>query len=316
MIGLIGRVAYLSGIFGDDDRWIVFSELSTLFFGTTVYLFTVSSLRHEAFDKRRLKHYIFPLFYNAGVVITFIVLANQAKPFWLVMTFIGVGLTVNISYFVASVKVFLKFKRRLQHEYSDAIKTNFFAGFLICIGLCMSCWLVMYILGMVDAYYINRTSWQVIWFSIAIIILFLAYHSIQDPELFRIELPLVEQTKYAHSKYSAKDLDELKEKLDQIMQLKKPYLNRKLYKSELAELLGVSHPEMARLLNERIGMSFFEYVNYFRIKEFIELAKTEKAKELTLFGLAQEAGFNSKTTFNKSFKQIMGSTPTAYFKSS
>ena len=45
----------------------------------------------------------------------------------------------------------------------------------------------------------------------------------------------------------------------------------------------------------------------------ILFAKTEKAKQLTFFGLAQEAGFNSKTTFNKSFKKLMGASPSVYF---
>ena len=78
-------------------------------------------------------------------------------------------------------------------------------------------------------------------------------------------------------------------------------------------MLGVNNPEVARLLNEKIGMNFFEYVNYFRIREFIELAKMDRAKNLTFFGIAQEAGFNSKTTFNKSFKKIMGTSPSEYF---
>jgi len=96
------------------------------------------------------------------------------------------------------------------------------------------------------------------------------------------------------------------------MEEKQPYLNNKLLKAELAKMMGVSNPELARLLNERIGMNFFEYVNYFRIKEFIRLAKSEKGKNMTFFGLAQEAGFNSKTTFNKSFKKLMGLTPKEY----
>ncbi|MEO0877599.1 MAG: helix-turn-helix domain-containing protein, partial [Bacteroidota bacterium] len=77
---------------------------------------------------------------------------------------------------------------------------------------------------------------------------------------------------------------------------------------------GISHPELARLLNERIGMSFFEYVNYHRIQEFIRLSQKDDASGYTFFGLAQRAGFNSKATFNKSFKQLMGCTPSAYFR--
>lgn len=118
--------------------------------------------------------------------------------------------------------------------------------------------------------------------------------------------------KYAQSKLSNTDLNRLKETLDNLMVEKKPYLNNKLLKAELAEMVGVSNPELARLLNERIGMNFFEYVNYYRIMEFIKLAQSEEGKSMTFFGLAQEVGFNSKTTFNKSFKKLMGVTPKQY----
>ncbi|MEL6485473.1 MAG: helix-turn-helix domain-containing protein, partial [Bacteroidota bacterium] len=73
-------------------------------------------------------------------------------------------------------------------------------------------------------------------------------------------------------------------------------------------------PELSRLLNERIGMSFFEYVNYHRIHEFIRLAKSPMIHQKTLMGIAQEAGFQSKSTFNKSFKQIMGCPPSEYLQ--
>lgn len=312
-IGLTGRVVYLSGIFDVDERWIVFSELATLFFGATVYLFTQSSLNQHRFERKQLKHYIFPVFYNLAVVIAFIVLADQPKPFWVSMTFIGVGLIFNILYFVASLRVFMDFRKKLKDELSHVVQTRFFSSFLSCIGGCLLCWTGMYVMGLFDSYWITRTSWQLVWFSLAILILFITYHGIQDPELYRIQIPVEAPHKYAKSRYSQAELDELKQQLDALMISKKPYLNRKLLKSELAELLGVSNPELARLLNERIGMSFFEYINYFRIKELIALAETKKAKELTLFGLAQEAGFNSKTTFNKSFKEIMGTTPSVYF---
>lgn len=133
-----------------------------------------------------------------------------------------------------------------------------------------------------------------------------------QPEVLR-SIPEVKTKKYQQSKLSFKDMERLKLQLDKLMLEKKPYLNNKLLKTELAELLGVNSPELARLLNENVGMNFFEYVNYYRIKEFVNLAKTEKGKQLTFYGLAQEAGFNSKTTFNKSFKKLMGVSPSVYF---
>ena len=313
VIGLTGRVIYLSGIFGHDTRWIVFSELATLFFGTTIYLFTRSSLLGKKFERSDLYHYVLPLVYNCIVVFTFIVFDETRKSLWLVLTIIGIGLFVNIAYYMLSVRLFFDFRSKLQDELSYTVKSQFFFNFLACIGLCLASWLVLFVFGIIDIKYLPRTSWQLIWFSIAIIILLIAYYGIQDPELYKINLPKEETQKYVHSKFSEVDLDQLKKELEHIMNIKKPYLNQKLLKSELAEMMGVSNPEMARLLNERIGMNFFEYINYYRIKEFIELAKTEKAKRMSLFGLAQESGFYSKTTFNKSFKQLMGMTPTAYF---
>ena len=59
----------------------------------------------------------------------------------------------------------------------------------------------------------------------------------------------------------------------------------------------------------------FEYVNFYRIHEFIRLAQSPLAAQKTLLGLAQEAGFNSKSTFNKSFKELMGCSPSDYLKS-
>lgn len=94
---------------------------------------------------------------------------------------------------------------------------------------------------------------------------------------------------------------------------KKPYLNKKLLKAELSDLLGISGPELARLLNEGFGMNFFEFVNYYRIKEFIKLAESQNTQNLTFAAIAEDAGFNSKATFNKAFREIMGKTPREYF---
>ena len=213
-----------------------------------------------------------------------------------------------------SLRLFIRYKKNLQNELSYTVKTQFFLNFLLAIGLCLLCWVVVYFISIYSHQFIARPTHQALWLSIAFIILFIAYYGMTEPDLFKLA-PLSKIKKYAQSKLSVKDLDRLKVELDQLMESKKPYLNRKLLKSELAELLGVNGPDMARLLNERIGMSFFEYVNYHRIKEFVALAKTDKAQQLTIFGLAQEAGFNSKTTFHKSFKKLMGTSPGEYFAS-
>ncbi|SEM07602.1 Helix-turn-helix domain-containing protein [Aquimarina amphilecti] len=319
-IGLTGRVLYISGFFGDNYRWVIFSEFSTLLFGATIYLFTRSSLLKKPFSYRELLHYLPAVLYNIAVTIAFIAPSDHilesrktsGEQFKITLVFIAIGLLFNITYWIMSFKIFLKFKKDIQNELSYHIQSQFFFNFLIAIGVCLFCWSMMFLNWLLDYELFDRISWQVIWISIALIILFITFYGMKEPDLFKIP-SLLTSKKYAQSKLSNVELDSLKFQLENLMVEKKPYLNRKLLKSQLAEMLGVSNPEIARLLNERIGMNFFEYINYYRIKEFIALAKTDQAKNMTFYGLAQEAGFNSKTTFNKSFKDLMGTTPKEYF---
>ncbi len=320
MIGLTGRVLYISGIFGQNYRLVTFSEFATLLFGPTIYLFTRSSLLNKYFSYKDILHYAPAFFYNIAITILIIVPSDEllrartksGEQYRIILLLVGIGLLFNIAYWIMSLHVFAKFKKDIQNEVSYIVKSRFFLNFLIAIGICLTCWLVMYLFSIFGFEILNRSKWQIIWLSIASIILFIAFYSMKEPQLFKIT-PLISSKKYAQSKLTSKDLDKLKSQLEHLMQEKKPYLNSKLLKAELAEMLGVSNPEIARLLNENIGMNFFEYINYYRIKEFVALAKTEKGKTLTFFGLAQEAGFNSKTTFNKSFKKLMGASPKEYF---
>lgn len=318
-IGLTGRIINISEIYGKDFRFIAFSELATLFFGATILLFSRSALLGKKFEYKDLLHFIPGVIYVTAVLFVFILPPNdlfdvrvRADNLYITITiFMGTGLVFNIGYWLMSCRVFYNFHKQLKDELSYSVQSQFFQSFLAAIGLCLLTWLTVYFISIFGDQMAERTARQFIWIGITFIILFIAYHGIRAPELFKIN-PLIQPKKYAQSKLSKTDLNELKIRLDTLMEEKKPYLNGKLLKAELAEMLGVSNPEMARLLNEQVGMNFFEYVNYFRIKEFVLLARTEKAKNLTFFALAQEAGFNSKTTFNKSFKNLMGSSPKEY----
>ena len=319
-IGLSGRVLYLSKIFGDNFRLITFSEFAILLFGTTVFLFTKSSLTNQRFVIKDLVHYIPAVAYILFVVFYFMIPTDEVivskikrgELYTVVSILVGIGLTFNCTYWFLSLRQFLRFRNNLKNELSYNLKTQFFLNFLIAIGICLLVWIGMYFISLFGPETIEREARKFIWLGIAFIILFIAYYGMLAPDLFRIQSFNLSQ-KYSQSKLSHKDLDVLKTQLEQMMTAKKPYLNTKLMKAELATMLGISNPELARLLNERIGMNFFDFVNYYRIKEFIELGKTNKAKELTFFGLAQEAGFNSKTTFNKAFRSLMGTSPSAYF---
>ncbi len=320
MIGLSGRILNITEVFGVSSKFIAVSEFSNLLFGSTAFLFTRSSLLDKKFSSKDLIHYVPAIIYSSLIVVMFIIPSSaEVKAryadgglFEHIVTFIGFALVFNIGYWIASCITFWRFKNEMDNELSHFVKTKFFRNFLLAIGLCLLVWTVLYGSSFFYYEFLERDTRGLVWTSISMVILFISFYTLREPELFRIN-QTISAKKYAASRLNEIDLDELKEQLQQLMLTKKPYLNRKLMKADLSRMLGINQREMSRLLNESIGMNFFEYVNYYRIMEFVSLAKTEKSKQLTFFGIAQEAGFNSKTTFNKSFKTLMGVSPSVYF---
>ncbi|MFT7899162.1 helix-turn-helix domain-containing protein [Tenacibaculum ascidiaceicola] len=319
-IGLIGKVIHSLGVYGKNFRFIAFSEFSALLFGPTIYLFTQSILHKAKFTYSDLRHYIPGIIYSLFIVIYFmipsdVIISSRIKTGELQRVIYmchAVGLSVNIIYWYLGLKVFLNFEKQIKNEASFEVHFRFLRSFLFLIGFGLLVWVVLFVTSFLGFPMLERNARPYIWMLLVLIILFITYYLMLQPEVLR-SIPEVKTKKYQQSKLSFKDMERLKLQLDKLMLEKKPYLNNKLLKTELAELLGVNSPELARLLNENVGMNFFEYVNYYRIKEFVNLAKTEKGKQLTFYGLAQEAGFNSKTTFNKSFKKLMGVSPSVYF---
>ena len=321
LIGLLGRIGQSSLDWHRQMKGL--SEFAVLFFGPTVYLFIQSTLSEKRFAISDLVHYIPGVVYSTIVTFYYITAPDEVirerlesgELIRVVRILVGVGLTVNITYFVLGVQTFRKLKRSLQEEASYVLNISFVKNFLIAIGTCLLIWLAVYLISFGDNPRLEINTREFIWLAIVLIILFIAYYQMVSPSVFRFA-SIARETKYAQSKFSHADLDRLKLELEAIMEAKKPYLNAKLLKSELAAMMNINAPELSRLLNERIGMSFFEYVNYHRIHEFIRLARSPLIEQKTLLGLAQEAGFQSKATFYKSFKRIMGCPPAEYLRNS
>ena len=93
------------------------------------------------------------------------------------------------------------------------------------------------------------------------------------------------------------------------------FKNNDLTLTDLAKRLDVHSNYLSQVINEKEQKNFYNYINSLRINEFIRLASLPESKKYTLLSLAYDCGFNSKSTFNKHFKENTGKTPTAYFKS-
>lgn len=121
--------------------------------------------------------------------------------------------------------------------------------------------------------------------------------------------------KYIKSGINEQQVEAINEDLIELMAAKKPYLNPKISLKVLANKLNKSSNHVSQVINDKHNMNFFDFVNDYRIHEMVDLLKAPENKRFTLLALAEEAGFNSKTTFNVAFKKLKGTTPRKYFKS-
>ncbi|MCW1961765.1 AraC family transcriptional regulator [Chryseobacterium viscerum] len=112
---------------------------------------------------------------------------------------------------------------------------------------------------------------------------------------------------------SDEELMKIKTSLEGLMETQKPYLDSELNLIRLAEMLSVSTHHLSYVINTGFGKNFFQYVNEFRVEYAQKLLKKSDSK-LSILGIAYESGFNSKTSFNTTFKKVTGQTPSEFKK--
>lgn len=118
--------------------------------------------------------------------------------------------------------------------------------------------------------------------------------------------------RYARSGLHKERMPELRGRLEALMRTEKPWLENDLTLSELSGRLGVSTHHLSQLLNDDIGMTFFDFINQERVREVRRCLGDPTYRSETILAIALSAGFNSKAAFNAAFRQYTGMTPSAY----
>lgn len=100
--------------------------------------------------------------------------------------------------------------------------------------------------------------------------------------------------------------------LKQYMAEKEPFLDPSLTIQELANQIDIPVRDLSVLINHHMNQHFFDFVNEYRIQKAMGILKDQSRNQLTVLEILYEVGFNSKSSFNTSFKKYTNLTPTAY----
>jgi AraC-like DNA-binding protein len=144
-------------------------------------------------------------------------------------------------------------------------------------------------------------------------------HSVVNiPPLVMFAFPLIsnkenEEIKIEESAVCSDVYAALAEQLKKCMEEDRLYLNPKLTLQDVCSAIGTNRTYLSDYLNKVLKTTFYEYINALRISRACEIidAMTPENKQ-SMLEVSEISGFNSISTFNRSFAKIMGQTPSQY----
>ena len=226
------------------------------------------------------------------------------------------GRLSQVLYLAFSIQLYLQYRQQIQHFFSDIyqVELRWIRNFLVV-------YTALFVVGGIFEI-INRDitelHWQENWWSrlaIAAVMLYIGvYGYITDwSRLVDIRFPRAIRTASGASDEEASEIvGRWKDPLMQVMTSEKPYLNPNLTIADLAQQLGTSTNVLSQVINAGFDQNFNEFVNAYRVEAVKQHLQDGLPQQYSLLGIAQECGFNSKATFNRTFKKFAHKTPSEY----
>jgi len=92
----------------------------------------------------------------------------------------------------------------------------------------------------------------------------------------------------------------------------KSFTNPQFNIANSLRVAGIDEKRFRLYLKKEYDKNITTFLNEHRINEFKNLVKNEAYAKYSLTGIAQQAGFKSRSTFYRHFKKLEGLTPKEY----
>ncbi len=304
-----------------------------LLHGPFLYFYiSLLAINSDQFTVKNLLHFIpFFLFNFYLLVVSFFPfvserislshVANDHEPPLLFHLFlIGVVLSGPV-YFFLSTRLFKNLDIRIFNNFSrdEHINLDWLRKLVYIFG---SVWTLLMVVAVIHHVF-NLFSWTFctdgISLSLSIFIILIGYYGLKQKQLFSFSekellIPVQKPEKYSGSRLKEPDARLYLEKLTRFMEEEKPYLDPDLNLPQLAKGVNIPSHYLSQVINEYIGLNFFDFINHQRVEDVKSKMSDPQYNNFSILGIAFESGFNSKSAFNRVFKNITGSTPSEYKK--
>lgn len=334
-IYLASSVYYASGLFQWFPHFFGVSYQMPWVFGPLVYLYSrAASDSSWRFQRRHLLHFA-PVAVSIALAVPYYLMSGAEKLALYERMQLGALPTrvaiidpfkfvSGISYSAATLVYLQGHRNRVRHSYSNIERVNL-TWLLRLAGAAAAIWVLATSLklGAVGP----RVRDGHVSLAIAIVVYGIGYRGLKQSEIVAYEkveeddrpdsaaatLPETSTRRQERSStLSPREAERLERDLLSLMATKCPWKDPELTLADLAARLESTPHKVSELLNARLGQTFYDFVNGYRIEEVQRRIASGDNRTRTMLNLALDAGFASKSTFNQAFKSRTGQTPSAY----
>lgn len=311
---------------------------NVVWMGPLLYFYFLS-LTNTAFrlQKNHWKHLVLPAGWLLLMAVKFIIDFSFNRPFLTVeaaqygtkgpladleKNIFGdlVSLASFFYYLLITMKSFHRYQSYIRQNFSttEELRFDWLRNLLYTIIAGVLVFFLFELIALVN----SGSSYKFDWFAylgLGIIIYYLSIAGYFTHPRYLQQLHFEPEQKQVTEKDSVKEilpeLEQWKTRLMGYMEKNKPYLQPELNLNDLAKQLSTNSSVLSKVINDGTGRNFNDFINYYRVQELIQRLSSGEHKTQTLLSIAYDSGFNSKATFNRSFKKVTGKTPREYIDS-
>lgn len=217
-------------------------------------------------------------------------------------------------YLVVIIVILVRYSRALKRQKSTSYEKAVRLQIRTLVVSFFALWMVGISRYAVDLFYpaYMRETALIVPLGATIIVYVLVYLGLRNSEAFHGTEAETPEKKYETSTLTPERSAIYLKRLQHAMESEKAYTDGSLTLQKLSAKLSIPVQHLSQVVNEQLNQSILDFINMHRVEEVKRRLLDPALKHLSILAIAEDVGFNSKSSFNAVFKKYANVTPSEF----